>query len=115
MPRIHGRIDGRYAGSKAVASPGAWTDVALSSLDSSTGETPPEGDRTLVDLLVLETAGDAPVYILLRPHGEQADGTYTGAIRVPAGSGLPIGAYLPDAPITTIAVSGTCWITAITL
>lgn len=112
MARIPGRIDGRYIGSKAVSSPGAWTDVALKSLDTSTGEAIPDADRTLLDLLVVETGGEDPVYVLLRPHGEQADDSFTGAIMVPAGSGLPLGAYIPDAPITTVAVNGVCRLAA---
>lgn len=115
MAHIRNRVDGRYVGSKAVTSPEAWTDVPLKSLDSATGEAIPDADRTLLDLLVVETAGDAPAYVLLRPHGEQADETYTGAIMIPAGTGLPIGAYLPDAPISTIAVSGTARVTAVML
>lgn len=115
MARIPGRVDGRYVGSKAYASPGVWVDVPLKSLDSCTSEAIPDADRTLIDLLVVETAGDAPCYVLLRPHGAQADGTYTGAIMVPAGTGLPIGAYIPDQPITTIAVSGTGRVSAVML
>lgn len=115
MARIPDRTDGRYIGSKTIASAGVWLDVPLKSLDTSTGEAIPDADRTLVDLLIVETAGDAPCYALLRPHGEQADGTYTGAIMIPAGAGLPIGAYLPDQPITTIAISGTCHVSAVML
>lgn len=107
------RSDGRFIGAKAVSSPGAWVDVALSSLDSSTGDAfPVDFDRTLLDLLVVETGGEDPVYILLRPHGTQDDASFTGAIMIPAGSGLPLSAYIPDSPITTIAVNGTCRITA---
>lgn len=105
--------DGRFIGTKAVSSAGAWTDVALSSLDSSTGTALPAGvDRTLLDLLVVETSGEAPVYVLLRPHGTQDDASFTGAIMIPAGSGLPLSAYLPDQPITTVAVNGVCRLAA---
>lgn len=107
------RSDGRFIGSKAISSPGAWVDVTLSSLETSTATALPEGvDRELLDLLVLETGGEDPCYVLLRPHGAQADDSFTGAIRIPAGAGLPLSAYLPDHPITTIAVHGTCHLTA---
>lgn len=113
MARIPGRIDGRYIGSTAVSSADAWTDVALDSLDSATGEAIPVGDRVLVDLFVYETSGEAPAYLLLRAHGELANDAFTGALIVPAGTGRPIGAYLPDAPISTIAIHGSARVEAI--
>lgn len=99
-------VDGRYIGSVAVDSAGVWLDVATDDYDTSTGEAVP-ASATIVDLFVYETSGEDPAYVLLRAHGAQADGTYTGALYVPAGTGRSIGCYLPDARVSTIAVSGT--------
>lgn len=115
MARIHGRVDGRYIGSTAVDSEGAWTDVALDGLDSSTGEDVPEGDRVLVDLFVYNTSTTDPAYLLLRAHGAQADDAFTGALIIPAGTGRAFGLYLPDAPVSTVAVHGTARVEAVML
>lgn len=113
MARIPGRIDGRYIGSAAISSVDAWTDKALSALDSATSEAIPETARSLVDLFVYETSGEAPAYVLLKAHGALADDAFTGALIVPAGTGRSFGCYLPDAPISTIAVHGTARVEAI--
>lgn len=107
------RTDGRYIGVTTVDSADVWVDVDLKDLDSSTGESIPDPPYALVDLFVYETSGANPCYVLLRPHGTQPDETYTGALYIPAGSGRSFGVYIADAPITTIAVSGTARVEAI--
>ncbi|MEZ4436743.1 MAG: hypothetical protein R3F65_30455 [bacterium] len=112
MPRLASRADGRYIGSKVVGSVGAWSDLALATLDSTTGEAIPDAPQ-LVDLFVHETSGESPVYLLLRPHGAQGDADLTGALMVPAGTARAIGAYLPDASISTISIHGSARVEAI--
>lgn len=116
MPYLNrDRGDGRYIGSAVVDSAGVWVDLAYDDFNSSTAESIP--DRAfIVDLFVQETSGEDPAYILLRAHGALADGTYTGALYVPAGAGRAFSCYLPDinsqGGIQTIAVSGTARVEA---
>lgn len=115
MPFLNRNLhDGRYAGSTVVDSEGVWVDVDLADLDSSTAESLPE-TPILADLFVYETSGEAPAYLLFKGHGSLADNAFDGAMYIPAGQGRAFSMYIPDAPISTIALHGTCRVEAIML
>lgn len=94
----------------SISSVGAWTDVALDDLASVTSESIPTSGVRYVEIVVRETSGTAPAYVLLRAEDGEA-ASAAEAIQIPASSTMVIPAYL-SLDIDTIAIYGSAALTA---
>lgn len=102
MARIPGRVDGRFLGVSTVDSAGEWNDLTAADLTTVTGEAIP-ATGAFIDLVVRETSGTNPCYLLLRASDAE---TVDSALMIAAGEARAFGLCFPDAAVSTISIYG---------